>query len=140
MALTRFAFPSQTKFLKNNRRSLEKAWESKEKVTVHLKVCRKFLDVRQAESAKEKARMVYQKQMTPEDQKKFAARMKAFRKKYGLTQPDLGAALGCSERTIRSLERCENAPFPQTLVRFDQLIEKYKAAEDAELDVLEGVS
>lgn len=83
--------------------------------------------------------MAYHRTLTDEDQKKFAERLKNFRKQYGLTQLDLSAAMGCTERTIRSLERCENAPFPQTLIRFGELVERYAKAEEAESELM-GIS
>lgn len=84
--------------------------------------------------------MAYQKAMTAEEQKQFAKRLRAFRKRYGLTQVDLSAALGLGLRTIGRLENCEFAPFPQTILKFGELVDKYEKAEDAEMDVLQGIS
>jgi DNA-binding XRE family transcriptional regulator len=74
------------------------------------------------------------------EQQSFARRMKRFRKEHGLTQVQLGAALGLSEWTISILENCRERPYSSTVLRFAKLEEKYEKAEALEMESLEGLS
>lgn len=69
----------------------------------------------------------------------FSGRMRGFRKKYGMTQADLGAAIGLTDRTIRNIEAERYTPWPSTILKFAELEERYRRAEEAE-DELTGVS
>lgn len=73
------------------------------------------------------------------EQRAFAQRSKAFRRKHSLTQAELSAALGFHRTTIMSLENGLNRPFPQTLVKLAELEAKVARTEE-ELEGLIGLS
>jgi transcriptional regulator with XRE-family HTH domain len=78
--------------------------------------------------------------ITADEQQAFAERLKEFRRKHRLTQHELGAALGVGNFTISSLELMRNRPFPQTVLKLAELEERYRQAEEAEIDELTGTS
>jgi DNA-binding XRE family transcriptional regulator len=80
------------------------------------------------------------KEVTEEEGRAFAERLKRFRKKYCLTQPELGAAMGVTTHTLWSMEHCQYRPHEKTVLRFLKVEEKYERARQLELDELEGLS
>jgi transcriptional regulator with XRE-family HTH domain len=73
-------------------------------------------------------------------QRAFAERLKAFRKRHGLTQVELSAGLGFHRTTIMGLENLIHRPFPSTLKRFAEMEAKVAEAADEELEGLIGLS
>lgn len=78
--------------------------------------------------------------MTEDERRAFADRLRAFRKQHSLTQERLSAALGLHRTTIMSLENGLNRPFPSTLVKLAELEEKYEREAEREMEDLLGLS
>lgn len=77
---------------------------------------------------------------TTEEQRAFAERLKAFRRRHGLFQRELAQLLDMRQATIADLELCREQPWPRTVLRFRELEEQYEKADEREMDALEGTS
>jgi DNA-binding XRE family transcriptional regulator len=80
------------------------------------------------------------KEVNEEEGRRFAERMKRFRKKHALSQTELGAAMGVARFTIMAMETCRYRPYEGTVLRFAQLEAKYERVQEKETEELEGLA
>lgn len=67
--------------------------------------------------------------ISPEQAKKFARRVKKFRRVYGVSQKQLAAAMGVVFRTVQHIESGEHIPYATTVAKFAEIERNFKAEE-----------